>query len=114
MDAFCLIGRREFYMGYRRDGAIDEPPWLYLEKHGVIHHALDGMMGCLAARYGWATWYLPIRCRHLGGATAVGDKGYRAWAETQTPGGDMGFWEESHRILAELFPDVLPLRVGVV
>jgi hypothetical protein len=101
-------------MGYRRDGAIDEPPWLYLEKHGVIHHALDGMMGCLAARYGWATWYLPIRCRHLGGATAVGDKGYRAWAETQTPGGDMGFWEESHRILAELFPDVLPLRVGVV
>jgi len=111
VDAFCLIGRRDFYSGHCRNGSVREPPWLYLERHGIIHHAFDGMFGCLASRQGWETWYLPIRCRHYGGLTTIGDAGYRHWAQQRHHLGDQGFWQESHEIGYKLFRDVLPLRI---
>jgi hypothetical protein len=115
LDGFSQIGRRDFWEG--RPGpysptAGDRPrPWTDLEDLGVIHHFYDGMLGCLAARMGWETWYLPVRCRHYGGQTAVGDPGYQRWAEA-THGGDRAIWEAAHRIGYEAFRDVLPLRVA--
>lgn len=120
LDGFSQVGRREFFNGWHQPestgdksyrAAAEERPWTYLEEHGVVHHFYDGALGALAARYGWETWYLPIRCKHYGGQTAVADRGYQAWAEGQIPGGDHGFWEQSHRRGYELFTDVLPLRV---
>ena len=125
LDGFSQIGRRDFWEGYRRTLA-DRPglegqlycdhsdaarPWTILDQLGFIHHFYDGALGCLANRYGWQTWYLPIRCRHLGGQTAVGDPGYQHWATTQHPEGDHGFWTEAHQIGYAAFKDVLPLEV---
>ena len=112
-DGFSLIGRRDFFLGHPGDN--QQPymrPWTYLEKLGVIHHFYDGAFGCLARRLGWQVRYLPIRCRHLGGQTAVGDPGYQRWAATQVPGGDREFWEQAHRIGYDTFKDCLPLRLG--
>jgi len=78
---------------------------------GVVHHGYDGMLGCIAKRYGWEVWYLPIRCNHLGGQTAVGDQSYQAWAKTQHIAGDQGFWMEAHKIWYANFKDVLPIRI---
>ncbi|HEY9015251.1 MAG TPA: hypothetical protein VIM84_09335, partial [Gemmatimonadales bacterium] len=78
---------------------------------GVTHHFYDGMLGALAARLDWEVWFLPVRCRHFGGQTAVGDAGYAEWAKTQHPDGDQGFWQDAHRIGYDRFRDVLPLRV---
>jgi hypothetical protein len=118
LDGFSQIGRRAFWegWGYNRhqaDGHADPQyrPLTYLEDHGLVHHLYDSLLGAIAARGGWETWFLPIRCRHLGGQTAVGDRGYQAWAMQQIPGGDHGFWEQSHKRGYELFRDVLPLRV---
>lgn len=117
LDGFSQVGRREFWAGYQRatyhDGMYEERPrpWTHLETLGVSHHLYDGLLGCLAARYGWETWYLPIACHHFGGRTAVGDEGYQAWAKTQVEGGDHGFWERAHEIGFNSFRDVLPLRV---
>jgi hypothetical protein len=120
LDGFSQIGRREFWLGYVAPefkgiqpctGQTVYRPWTYLESLGVRHHFYDGMLGCLAARYGWETWYLPIACHHFGGRTAVGDAGYQAWAETQVANGDQGFWKEAHRLGYDTFRDVLPLRV---
>lgn len=118
LDGFSLILRREFALGRdyeAQGGPADENtnlrPWTVLQDLGMIHHFYDGALGCLAARYGWETWYLPIACRHYGGRTAVGDPGYAAWAAQQRQGGDHGFWREAHRIGYEAFRDVLPLRV---
>lgn len=138
LDGFSQIGRRAFWEGFScreqktrpyldamtqslaaEFGGVAAPtftleanrPWTYLEDLGVIHHFYDGMLGCLAARYGWETWYLPISCQHYGGQTAVGDAGYQDWAKTKTEGGDHGFWEAAHKIGYEAFRDVLPLRV---
>ena len=121
LDGFSQIGRREFWMGdLLREGhwisplcdrTVEGRPWTYLESLGVIHHFYDGMLGCLAARYGWETWYLPIACRHYGGQTAVGDAGYQDWAKTKTTGGDHGFWEAAHKIGYDEFCDILPLRI---
>ena len=115
LDGFSQIGRREFWDGLirpegDRSGYLTRP-WKYLEDLGMVHHFYDGALGCLARRYGWETWYLPMRGRHLGGQTAVGDAGYQEWAKTQTPGGDHGFWETAHQKAYEAFRDVLPLRV---
>jgi hypothetical protein len=120
LDGFSQIGRRQFWMG-QRPFPIDSPdiqgmiqwprPWTELEDLGLKHHIYDGALGCLAKRYGWETWYLPVRCRHLGGQTAVGDPGYQAWAKTQHEAGDHGFWEDGHRRVYHAFRDVLPLRV---
>lgn len=115
LDGFSQIGRRDFWLGAiprtTHETGRGPRPWTLLESLGVIHHAYDGMLGCLAARYGWETWYLPIACTHFGGRTAVGDPGYQAWASTTTTGGDHGFWEAAHKIWYEHFRDVLPLRV---
>lgn len=109
LDGFSQIGRREFFTG--ESSHRPERPWSYLEDHGIRHHLYDGLLGALAARHGWETWFLPVRCRHYGGQTAVGDAGYQAWAKEQIHDGDLGFWQESHRIGYDLFRDVLPLRV---
>lgn len=125
LDGFSQIGRREFWEGQtisrgplgdrtaRRLSTQDpsQRPWAVLHDLGIRHHLYDGLLGALAARYGWETWYLPLRGRHWGGRTAVGDAGYQRWAMLQQPGGDQGFWEEAHRIGYEQFRDVLPLRV---
>ena len=121
LDGFSQIGRREFWLGDRLDGrgrisplsyrTSSDRQWTYLESLGVIHHFYDGMLGCLAKRHGWQAWYLPIRCDHHGGLTAVGDAGYQVWAKTKTEGGDHGFWEQAHRKSYEAFKDVLPIRI---
>lgn len=126
LDGFSQIGRREFWEGrvashtWKNGEAVNiltDPttdrrrPWTQLEQLGFVHHAYDGALGCLAARHGWETWYLPIACKHWGGQTAVGDPGYQQWAKTQVSEGDHGFWKEAHRIWYDNFRDVLPLRV---
>lgn len=117
LDGFSQIGRKEFFGG--DNGPVpcscesdwEFRPWARLMKLGFVHHFYDGALGCLARRYGWETWYLPIRCQHYGGATAVGDQGYQAWAQQQIEGGDHGFWEASHKIGWDEFRDVLPVCV---
>jgi hypothetical protein len=120
LDGFSQIGRREFFDGYRLyEGhahrlvrySADNRPWTVLEKLGFVHHFYDGALGCLAKRYGWQTWYIPVRGHHFGGRTAVGDQGYAAWAKTQTPEGDQGFWQAAHRIGYESFRNELPIRL---
>lgn len=115
LDGFSQIGRREFWEGQRAPHSLGnagwEGPWAELESLGIVHHLYDGLLGCIAARHGWETWYLPIACKHYGGSTAVGDPGYQQWATTQVSGGDHGFWEAAHRIGYDSFRDVLPLRV---
>ena len=86
-------------------------PWTEFANLGIIHHAYDGMLGCIAARDGWKVWYIPVRCTHYGGQTAVGDSGYQEWAKTQHPEGDHGLWEQAHRIWYETYKGVLPIRV---
>lgn len=112
LDGFSLIGRRQFWEGRDSHGTQQPRPWTYMaDTLGLVHHIYDGATGALAARYHWEVWFLPIRCRHLGGQTAVGDAGYQDWARTQVDGGDHGFWEQGHRKVAEAFKDVLPMRV---
>jgi hypothetical protein len=107
LDGFSQIGRRQFWAG-----DIHHPrPLTDLTDHGIVHHAYDSLLGCYAARADWEVWYLPVRVRHLGGQTAVGDAGYQSWAQQQIPGGDQGFWQQSHRRGYDLFKDVLPLRI---
>ena len=112
LDGFSQIGRRAFWDGDPRNNpVVVERPWTVLENLQVIHHAYDGMLGCLAARYGWEVRYLPIRCTHHGGQTAVGDPGYAVWAQTQAADGDRGLWEHAHAVWYDNFRDQLPLRV---
>jgi hypothetical protein len=111
LDGFSQIGRREFYEGLNRAGRESDRPWTYFEEHGIFHHLYDSLLGAYAARLGWEAWYVPVRARHLGGQTAVGDQGYQAWAQGQIPGGDQGFWQQSHQRGYQLFKDVLPIRL---
>jgi len=117
LDGFSQIGRREFWQGCTRADAenghhrIRVRPWQYLEDLGFVHHFYDSALGCIARRMGWDVHYLPVRCHHYGGQTAVGDQGYQRWAAEQTDGGDRGFWEQAHRIGYDEFRDVLPLRL---
>lgn len=118
LDGFSQVGRREFWDGaqYLSGKEIDHDygvrrPWDVLDSLGVKHHFYDGMLGCLAKRYGWETWYLPLRGKHFGGQTAVGDQGYGDWAKAQTPGGDHDFWTEAHKAGYEEFRDILPIRL---
>jgi hypothetical protein len=118
-DGFSLIGRRAFFLGASsREFLLQQTsrigyvrPWTYLEHLGFIHHFYDGALGCLARRLSWQVRYLPVRCHHLGGQTAVGDPGYQRWAALEIDGGDRGFWEAAHRIGYDTFRDVLPLRL---
>ena len=119
VDGFSVIGRREFFEGFGRPvpqgpgivGVKHKRPWTVMEDLKVYHHAYDGIVSCLAKRYGWETWFLPIACRHYGGATAVGDQGYQKWAAEQTPGGDQSFWQSAHKIWFDNFKAELPIRV---
>lgn len=112
-DGFALIGRAAWWLwGKRGSGKAGIPPWEQLQALGMKHHAYDSAMGLLAHLAGWESWYLPIGCHHLGGRTAVANRAYQAWAESQEVGGDHGFWEQAHRALYELGRGVLPLRVG--
>jgi hypothetical protein len=101
-DGFCQIGTKDWFEG----------AWQWLAASGARHHFYDGMLGCLAARAGVQPGLmLPVACHHYGGRTAVGSAQYQAWARTQHPDGDQGFWEEAHRIGYEAFRDVLPFSV---
>jgi hypothetical protein len=114
LDGFSQIGRRAFWEGLEapnHERLARWPVWQQLDTLGVVHHAYDAMLGCLAARAGWDVWYLPVACHHLGGQTAVGDPAYQAWAKTQAPGGDEGFWEHAHAICYKEFRSELPIRV---
>lgn len=114
LDGFSQIGRRAFFLGERADGATypaPEPVWEALVARGIVHHAYDSVLGALAARLGWETWYLPQACLHLGGQTAVGDPTYQTWARTQHPDGDQGFWAHAHVVAYDWLRDVLPLTV---
>lgn len=117
LDGFSQIGRRAFWEGwgfnrFQSEGQAgpEYRPWTILEQLGIVHHLYDGLLGAIARRHGWQVWYLPVRCQHFGGRTAVGDPGYQQWAQTQVTGGDHGFWESAHAIGYEAFRDVLPLR----
>jgi hypothetical protein len=118
-DGFSQIGRRAFFLGQSLQEHLEHQtsrrgctrPWTALEQLGFVHHFYDGALGCLARRLGWQVRYLPVRCHHQGGQTAVGDPGYQRWAALEIDGGDRGFWEAAHRIGYDTFKDVLPLRL---
>lgn len=99
LDGFSLIGRAEFF----------HKAWEWLHRSGIIHHAYDAAMGCLAARERGEVWMLPVKVHHHGGMTAVGNAKYQEWAMTQHPRGDAAFWEMAHHIVYNEFKDVLPL-----
>lgn len=119
LDGFSQIGRRAFWKGEagpHTSGSGQpfpryEAPWQLLEDLGIVHHLYDSLLGAIAARNGWETWYLPLRSTHHGGRTAVGDPGYQEWAKSHTTGGDADFWSQAHALGYENFRDVLPLRV---
>lgn len=113
LDGFSQIGRAQFFRGEHRNHPEipREPVWQQMADHGIIHHMYDGVLGALAARMNWETWYIPARCHHYGGRTAVGDQNYQHWANQQIPEGDQGFWIQSHARAYEWLVDVLPLRV---
>lgn len=124
LDGFSQIGRRDFWQGrysptFDRAGNIaqsahDRYPdgnlFTLMAKWGIVHHAYDAALGCMARRTGWETWMIPIACHHYGGVTAVGDTGYADWADkhTGTDHGDHVFWRNAHAIVYEEFKDVLP------
>lgn len=101
LDGFSQIGRTEFMV----------PAWEKLIEMGIIHHAYDAALGCLAKRMGWETWLLPLSCHHHGGLTAVANPDYLEWAFTKDERGDGGFWETAHKAVYEEFRDVLPFHV---
>lgn len=117
-DGFCQIGRRQFWYGdsnkFNAPSAGRTPGWPNLFNRmadaGLVHHAYDSALGAYAARLGWEARLIPVRCTHLGGQTAVGEPRYSDWAQQQIPGGDHGFWEQSHKVVYQEFRDVLPIR----
>lgn len=128
LDGFSQIGLRDFWAGKRRDtaerrqDAFETPLLQQLQAGGVIHHFYDGMLGCFAKRLGYQVWYLPIKCHHFGGLTAVADPRYHEWANRYAQAtdrlegiaeegtGDQVFWLRSHQIGYTHFRDVLPIR----
>jgi hypothetical protein len=118
LDGFSQVGRREFWKGLAFGEGADDididatvPVWQHLEDEGFRHHAYDSYLGVVAKRFGWDAWYLPIACHHFGGRTAVGDRGYQAWAAQQVEGGDHGFWTQAHEIFYRLGRNILPIRL---
>lgn len=119
LDGFSQIGRRAFWEGIKRSAvepheaeALHAQPLRALDRLGMKHHAYDTALGVLAFVLNWEVWYLPVRCHHLGGQTAVGDPGYQEWAKRQTAGiGDQAFWVQAHEALYELGRGILPIRV---
>jgi len=101
-DGFSQLGTKDWF----------DDAWQELVRLGFRHHFYDGALGCLARRVGIRYGeLLPVACHHYGGVTAVADPAYQAWAKTQHPDGDQGFWAESHRIGYEAFRNELPLRL---
>lgn len=100
-DGFSLIGRARFM----------ETAWNEVENLGVKHHIYDVLIGALAAEAGWESWFLPIRCKHAGGMTAVGSEEYQAWARTMQEKGDQGIWEEAHALGYARCRGILPLWI---
>ncbi len=100
-DGFSQLGTKEWF----RDA------WKWLADSGMVHHAYDAALGCLAARAKVQGYILPVKCRHLGGQTAVGSAAYNEWAKTQHPDGDQELWRRAHRIVYDSFRDQLPLQV---
>ena len=120
LDGFSQIGRRAFWTGFDAAGHAQIRPnrdmacpnlFQRMADLGLVHHAYDAALGCYARRLGWDAWMLPIHCHHLGGVTAVADTRYHAWAKTQHPQGDEGFWHDAHKIVYDEFRDVLPFGV---
>jgi hypothetical protein len=117
LDGCAQIGHRAFWQGFteaewrtretRRK--VFTRPWAVLAERRFHHHFVDRALGCLARRWGWDVYVVPVRARHLGGQT-TGHASYQQWAATQIDGGDRGFREAAHRIGYETFRDVLPLR----
>jgi len=99
LDGFSQIGRRAFM----------EPAWAWLKQSGIVHHAYDAALGCLAKRLGWDAYMLPVACHHRGGETAT-RPAYLDWADAHH-GGDQLVWEAAHRIVYDEFKDVLPIDV---
>lgn len=113
LDGFSQVGRRAFWegQGFGEKPGLGVNPWRQLMDLGIVHHLYDSLLGMLAYRYGWQTWYVPLRSTHHGGRTAVGDPGYQDWAKRQIEGGDQGFWARAHQVGYEQFRDILPFRV---
>lgn len=107
LDGFSQIGRRRFWASPGNGRNL----FSVMADLGVIHHAYDAALGGFARREGWETWLVPIACHHAGGLTAVGDRGYHAWAASQADGGDQAFWQQAHRWVYDEFRDVLPFSV---
>lgn len=120
LDGFSQIGTRTFWQnlphftfhGTRLDMDAHPPTNLFaqMQQLGMVHHFYDAALGAFAKRLGYQVWFLPIRCHHYGGRTAVGNQRYTDWALGQVAGGDGGFWEAAHRIGYTEFKDVLPIR----
>lgn len=135
LDGFSQVGLAEYWRGVphlllrKGPDSIESVPaptnlFAVLAKLGVMHHAYDAALGAYAKQLGYQVWYLPIKVHHHGGLTAVADPRYLEWAranysyedlerpEKGTLEGDAAFWEKSHRVVYELFRDVLPIRVS--
>ena len=128
LDGFSQIGTRAFWRGeslHAENGEVWQPGKNLLQimqEWGIIHHCFDSLLGCWAKRLEYQTWYLPIKCHHQGGVTAVGDARYHTWANhharqtdrlegiEEEGTGDQVFWLRSHKIGYENFRDVLPIR----
>lgn len=101
-DGFCQIGTKDWF----------EAAWEWLGKSGIVHHAYDAALGCLAARAKVQPgMMIPVKCHHYGGRTAVGSREYHQWADQQVEGGDQSFWHAAHRIVYDEFRAELPLRL---
>lgn len=103
----------------RAPAAFDAWTWLHHDLR-IVHHAYDAALGGWTALCGGECWMLPVKCKHYGGRTAVGDPNYEEWARRQGKS-DALHWQEAHRKVWEWFRDhpradgegpVLPLRVG--
>ena len=69
-DGFSLIGRAGFM----------KAAFQHFTDRGIIHHGFDSWLGALAARQGLEVWFLPVRCHHAGGMSAVAAPEYQRWA----------------------------------
>ena len=98
LDGFALGCRREFLDkigGFRW--------WPY------PHHGYDNGLACMAARFGYEVWVLPIACHHHGGLTATRAPYLEGIAKKF--GGDGEIHRLGHEFLYKEFKDVLPLMV---
>lgn len=98
-DGFSQIGSAGFF----------GMAWPYMVELGIKHHLYDGILGALARRHKLETWFLPVRCKHAGGMTAVASEEYQRWAAKR--GGDHELWKQAHILGFHDLSDVLPFSV---